>query len=258
MRLEMERGFQDQLMATRIEGATQWSLEQENLAQLQSESIYATRLESAERLGADTTALTRSFEIEQTTIAQQYADARAQIAEREAELKKNAQDALLSNISSTTSAFFGKYKAGAVASAIVSTYQGVARALAEYPWPYSVGIAALVAAQGLAQVRKIQGTNVGSGGGGGGGSAGGGGGAPPAIDYSNAIRTPTGQIAGNATGTTPVISGAGTVATAQAGSAPAINVTIHATDAKSITEMMADPSRRRAFADGVNQQNARR
>jgi hypothetical protein len=257
-RLEMERGFQEELMSIRIAGESKWSLEQENLAQLQSESIYATRLESAERLGADTTALTRSFEIEQTTIAQQYADARAQIAEREAELKKNAQDALLSNISSTTSAFFGKYKAGAVASAIVSTYQGVARALAEYPWPYSVGIAALVAAQGLATVRKIQGTNVGSGGGGGGGSAGGGGGAPPAIDYSSAIRTPTGQIAGNATGTTPVISGASTVATAQAGSAPAINVTIHATDAKSITEMMADPSRRRAFADGVNQQNARR
>jgi hypothetical protein len=62
----------------------------------------------------------------------------------------------------------------AVASAVVNTLAGAARALAEYPYPASLGIAALVTAQGALNIAGIVAATVGSssltGGGGGGGS----------------------------------------------------------------------------------------
>jgi hypothetical protein len=71
---------------------------------------------------------------------------------------------------------FGDSKAAAIATAIISTAQAVARTLAAYPWPISAGMAALAAAAGAAEIATIKSTNVGSssGGGGGGGSFSGG------------------------------------------------------------------------------------
>tara|TARA_Y100000593_G_scaffold76669_1_gene141809 strand:+ start:195 stop:3035 length:2841 start_codon:yes stop_codon:yes gene_type:complete len=64
-------------------------------------------------------------------------------------------------------------KAAAIASAIVSTYQGVAKTLATYPWPIAGVMAAAHLATGLAQVQSIRSQNFSGGtssGGGGGGS----------------------------------------------------------------------------------------
>ena len=59
----------------------------------------------------------------------------------------------------------------AKAQAIRNTVAAVTRAFRDYPWPYSAGVAALVAVQGYAQVRQIDSTNYSPSGGSSGGSA---------------------------------------------------------------------------------------
>lgn len=62
---------------------------------------------------------------------------------------------------------FGQNKAFAIAQAIVSTYQGVAQALRDVPFPANLAAAAAVAAKGFAQVAGIRSASIGGGGGGG-------------------------------------------------------------------------------------------
>lgn len=64
-------------------------------------------------------------------------------------------------------------KAAATANAVVSTWQGAAKTMGEYPYPWNLAMAGLSLAAGMAQVSAIQGTSFA--GGGGGGSVGGGG-----------------------------------------------------------------------------------
>lgn len=60
----------------------------------------------------------------------------------------------------TAAAAFGKkgfavWKGLKIAEAIASTYAGAARALADYPWPFSIAVAASVVAAGIANVASI-------------------------------------------------------------------------------------------------------
>jgi hypothetical protein len=64
-------------------------------------------------------------------------------------------------------AIFGASKAAAIAGAIIDTWVAVNNALATVPYPYNIAVAALLAAQGLANVAKIKSTSIGSSGGGG-------------------------------------------------------------------------------------------
>lgn len=64
-------------------------------------------------------------------------------------------------------AMFGQNKAFAIAQAIISTYQGVAQALRDVPFPANLAAAAAVAAKGFAQVAGIRSTSISGGGGGG-------------------------------------------------------------------------------------------
>ncbi len=50
---------------------------------------------------------------------------------------------------------FTMYKAFAITEALISTYAGAARALKDFPFPFSVAVAALVTAMGLARVAMI-------------------------------------------------------------------------------------------------------
>lgn len=52
-------------------------------------------------------------------------------------------------------AMFTMYKAFAITEAIISTYAGAARALKDFPFPYSIAVAAIVTAAGLARVAAI-------------------------------------------------------------------------------------------------------
>jgi hypothetical protein len=54
-----------------------------------------------------------------------------------------------------------KYKAAAIAGAIISTYQAVAKALASAPWPANLVLAAGAAAAGFANVAKIRSSSPG-------------------------------------------------------------------------------------------------
>ncbi|WP_198150996.1 tape measure protein [Hyphomicrobium sulfonivorans] len=72
-------------------------------------------------------------------------------------------DDLLTQTVSTGRAIFGENKKFAIAEAAISTYQGVSKALGAYPPPFNFAMAALVAAQGFAQVASIRSTNPGSG-----------------------------------------------------------------------------------------------
>ena len=68
---------------------------------------------------------------------------------------------------------FEANKAAATANAVMNTWAGASKTMAEYPYPYNIGLAALSLASGFAQVQSIQSTSFG--GGSAGGSIGGGG-----------------------------------------------------------------------------------
>ncbi|MFA5901584.1 MAG: hypothetical protein WC829_20990, partial [Hyphomicrobium sp.] len=95
---------------------------------------------------------------------------------RQIDAQSKLSDALLSQVSATGAAAFGENKKWAIAEAAISTYQGVAKALGAFPPPFNFAMAALVAAQGFAQVAAIRSTGKGSSGGGAAVSGGGGGG----------------------------------------------------------------------------------
>jgi len=77
-------------------------------------------------------------------------------------------NSLLQGVKSNSKAIFNIQKVGAIANAIVSTYQGAALALANYPGPLGWAMAAATVAAGLANVAAIKGQTFGGGGGGGG------------------------------------------------------------------------------------------
>lgn len=72
---------------------------------------------------------------------------------------------IFGNLASVAAAFgkkgFEAFKAFRIAEAIASTYAGAARALADYPYPLSVAIAASVVAAGIANVATIASTKPG-------------------------------------------------------------------------------------------------
>lgn len=55
----------------------------------------------------------------------------------------------------SNSAFFKMFQAFAIAEATISAYAGAARALKDYPWPWSIVVAGVVLAAGLANVAMI-------------------------------------------------------------------------------------------------------
>lgn len=66
---------------------------------------------------------------------------------------------IFGNLADAAAAFgkkgFAVWKALKIGEAIASTYAGAARALADYPWPYSIAVAASVVAAGVANVATI-------------------------------------------------------------------------------------------------------
>lgn len=83
--------------------------------------------------------------------------------------QEQVMDDLLSTTATTLTSIFKENKIAATASALINTYQAITKALSAYPPPYNMAMAAMVAAQGFAQVQAIRNTNKN---GGGGGSAG--------------------------------------------------------------------------------------
>jgi hypothetical protein len=78
---------------------------------------------------------------------------------------------MASGVIGAMSALFGQSKPLAIAQALINTYLGATRALAENPYPANIIAASAVVATGLAQVASIVSAKPGSGGGGGGGAS---------------------------------------------------------------------------------------
>lgn len=89
--------------------------------------------------------------------------------------QEQVMDDLLSTTAQTLTALFKDNKTAAIAASLINTYQAITKALSAYPPPYNMAMAAMVAAQGFAQVQAIRNTNKNGGGGGGGGVGSGGG-----------------------------------------------------------------------------------
>ena len=72
---------------------------------------------------------------------------------------------LTAGVAQSNKTLFEINKVAGIANAVVDTFRGVTRTMAEYPYPLNIGMAGLSFAAGLAQVNAIRSTSFGSGGG---------------------------------------------------------------------------------------------
>jgi hypothetical protein len=81
---------------------------------------------------------------------------------RQEHKEKLALDAsMVAGATQALASFFGNNKTARIASALADTWAGVARAQADWPWPYSAVVSGIVLAQGLANVSNIRKQEIG-------------------------------------------------------------------------------------------------
>jgi hypothetical protein len=163
-------------------------LEKEQLIIENDKLTFEAKLEALTEQERLITEATNISEEERTKLLKANADARTEIAQKEAEAKLKLLDVVSAGLSLASSELGESTTAGkvaAVAAASISTYTAIAGQLAAFsnvPVPgYAVAQAILTGATGLLQVKKILSVKTPKGGGGSApsvGAAGGGGGAP--------------------------------------------------------------------------------
>lgn len=164
-------------------------LEKEQLIVENDALSFQTKLEALTEQERLITEATNISEEERTKLLKANADARTEIAQKEAEAKLKLLDVVSAGLSLASNELGESTSAGkiaAVAAASISTYTAIAGQLAAFskvPVPgYAVAQAILTGATGLLQVKKILAVKTPKGGGGGSApslsGAGGGGGAP--------------------------------------------------------------------------------
>jgi hypothetical protein len=90
-----------------------------------------------------------------------YEEARRNTSAKTEEFTLTSNEAISQGVTQIFGLLGQKYKAAAIAGAIISTYQAVAKALASAPWPASLVLAAGAAAAGFANVAKIRSSDAG-------------------------------------------------------------------------------------------------
>jgi len=100
-------------------------------------------------------------------------EVKKRLDDEEKESQRAKQAAIVGIVRNSIGAVFGDSKAGAIAQALINTYEGASLAFAKVPPPFNVPAAAAATAFGLRQVGQIRSTNLS----GSGGSASAGGGA---------------------------------------------------------------------------------
>lgn len=125
-------------------------------------------LSDQERLTAELAAIDAEYQAGRIESEEEYQALKADVAQREEELKAATIDATLSASADLFTALSEmaeegseEQKAFAVTAALINTYQGVTKALATLPPPASYIAAATTLVQGLQAVAKIQGFAVG-------------------------------------------------------------------------------------------------
>jgi hypothetical protein len=138
--LWQEEDLRHEKRIAQIEALTATEDQHRNL-KLRAEEEHAARLDAIHRQMADN--------------AERLRQARLQGEARTA----TGMATIFGNLATVAAAFgrkgFAVFKALRIAEALASTYAGAARALAEWPWPYSIAVAASVVAAGIAQVATI-------------------------------------------------------------------------------------------------------
>ena len=136
-----------------------------------------------------------------TDIEKRNAEARKRIVEAEARQKErvmgDALQGLTTLMNSESRKMFEIGKAAAISQSLISTYQGMSKAL-ELGWPLGPIAASAIGAAGFANVQSIRSQSFGSGGSGGGASSN--------TQQVNADATPTGQQGGGQAGPNTIIS----------------------------------------------------
>lgn len=125
-----------------------------------------TRLERLREAKEQELLTDQEFELRKTQIEADAAKQREDIAKAEKEAKMNMASSMfsgLSNLMNTESKkLFEIGKAAAISGAIVDAYKGITKTLAEYPYPFNIGMAAAHAATAFAQIQNIKKQQFGS------------------------------------------------------------------------------------------------
>lgn len=150
----LERMREARIAAAREDGETIAAIEEEfRLRRLEAESSHADEKDQADR-AAFKKASGWIVDTHDASV-KSAADERA-VTEAEEAAKLDARFAAAQGAATLAAALFGGRKEVAIAQALVNTYEGVTRALAELPPPMSWIAAATTAALGLAQVQNIR------------------------------------------------------------------------------------------------------
>jgi hypothetical protein len=157
----------DKLTVETIDAQTK--LGRDERTRIRLEELEQDRLINLERLkeaGATEEAIlqvNKFYSDERVRIKEEAAEAEIQIEKLKNELILDASTALLGSVSGLLKQGSKEYKAFATAEALISTFKAVAKTLSEptLPFPANVITAATIAAQGIAQVKRIQSTNPG-------------------------------------------------------------------------------------------------
>ncbi len=145
--------------------------------QTEQETIEQFRLEGLERLkeaSEEELELIGGFNEAKLRLEEEYNRRRSELAQKGADsntsIALGSFQTILSGLGQFNSKALKAAKIAGAAQALVSTFQGAAKAL-ELPYPYNLAAAANVIAQGLGFISQIKGAGGGGGGGGGGGTA---------------------------------------------------------------------------------------
>ena len=126
------------------------------------EFLAEQEMEYADEIGADVQAVRDKWNRRITASDAKWAKIRKQIAKEEALVKTEIAAAIAAGSIQALETAFGEHKAFGIASAIIDTWVGVNRALADPGGPAGVALAAVVAAIGLANVATIMKTDKGA------------------------------------------------------------------------------------------------
>lgn len=109
------------------------------------------------------------FNSRKEQLAAKHVDNMVKLAEIEKNSKTDAMSTMFGNLSSLMNTgnkrLFAIGKAAAIADATINAYKGIAKTMAEYPYPLNIGMAAAHGVAAFAQISQIKSQQFGSGGG---------------------------------------------------------------------------------------------
>jgi hypothetical protein len=169
--LDRERKAQEDLNAAIRDGERfQKTFVDQGALARDSERLAKAEKERAEAVGELTEAQVEQFTVFETEEKRRArrqrevedAEAALAAADKQRAAEKRADDAAtVAQGFAITAQLFGQSKAARIAQAVADTYAAATRALADFPWPYNLAIAALMIAQGRKNVMQIQKANLG-------------------------------------------------------------------------------------------------